>query len=142
MNSYPKNKLIKNFDPNGVGQAGKLFGLPFDQETSEIIVIPVPWDVTTSFKDGASLGPEAILKASSQIDLFLHRIPDAWKLGITMLPIDDDWISKNNEARKYAKAYIEQLEGNSTLLSDTDSRHILKNINALSNGINNWVLVT
>jgi len=142
MNSYPKNKLIKNFDPNGVGQAGKLFGLPFDQETSEIIVIPVPWDVTTSYKDGASLGPEAILKASSQIDLFLHRIPDAWKLGITMLPIDDDWISKNNEARKYAKAYIEQLESNSTLLSDTDSRLILKNINTLSNGINNWVFVT
>lgn len=139
MRSYAKNSLIKKFDPNGVGQAGKLFGLPFDQETSEIIVIPVPWDVTTSFKDGASLGPEAILKVSSQIDLFLHRIPDAWKLGITMLPIDDDWISKNNKARKYASEYIKQLEGNSTQLSKTDSRRILQNINALSKGINEWV---
>jgi agmatinase len=49
MESYQKSKQIKKFDPNGVGQKGKLFGLPFDLETSEVVVIPVPWDVTASF---------------------------------------------------------------------------------------------
>lgn len=139
MKSRSKKNLIKKFDPNGVGQTGKLFGLPFDQETSEIIVIPVPWDVTTSFSDGASLGPEAILNVSSQIDLFMHRIPDAWKLGITMLPIDDDWIAKNNQARKYALENIKFLEGDLIKLSGKDIDLIIRNINMLSEKINDWV---
>ena len=141
MKSKSKKRQIQEFDPNGVGQEGKLFGLPFDHETSEVIVIPVPWDVTTSFKDGASLGPEMILRVSSQIDLFLHRIPDAWKLGITMLPIDDEWISKNNKGRKYAIEYIKYLEGKSIQLSDKEVEVILQNINSLSNIINDWVWV-
>lgn len=141
MKSLAKKKQIREFDPNGVGQEGKLFGLPFDQETSEVIVIPVPWDVTTSFKGGASLGPEAILRVSSQIDLFLHRIPDAWKLGISMLPIDEEWILKNNQARKYAREYIKFLEGKTVQLSDKDIEIILQNINSLSRNINDWVWV-
>lgn len=139
MKSYSKKKLIKKFDPNGVGQAGKLFGLPFTSETSEIVVIPVPWDVTTSFKDGASLGPKAVLDVSSQIDLFIRRIPDAWKLGLYMLPIDENWISKNEQARSYAVEYIKQLEGEQVQLSDKDVDLILRNINILSEKINEWV---
>lgn len=139
MKSHRKNRLIQEFDPNGVGQVGKLFGLPFDQETSQIVVIPVPWDVTTSFIDGASLGPEAILKVSSQIDLFLPRIPEAWKLGITMLPIDTNWVLKNNKIRKYAIEYIKHFEGSSTPLSNKDIIDIRQNINKLSSEINEWV---
>ncbi len=139
MNPDQKNKLMHNFDPNGVGRAGSLFGLPFDQETSEIVVIPVPWDVTTSFNDGASRGPEAILKVSSQIDLFIPSIPDAWKLGITMLPIEPEWKSKNSEVRKHAVEYIKKLDGSSTQLSDEDAAHICQNINLLSDKLNDWV---
>ncbi|MCG8307917.1 MAG: agmatinase family protein [Cytophagales bacterium] len=139
MSSFLKKKLIKRFDPNGIGQTGKLFGLPFDQDTSEIVVIPVPWDVTASFKDGASLGPKAVLRVSSQIDLFMERIPDAWKLGICMLPIDDEWISKNNQARKFAVEYIKFLEGEKIELTDEYIDIILKNINVLSERINDWV---
>ena len=139
MKSYSKKKLIKHFDPNGIGQTGKLFGLPFTQETSEIVVIPVPWDVTASFKDGASLGPNAVLDVSPQIDLFMRDIPDAWKLGICMLPIDDEWIEKNNQARKYAVEYIKFLEGKDVELSDEEIDLILKNINVLSRKINDWV---
>lgn len=139
MKSHHKNRLIHNFDPNGVGQAGKLFGLPFDEESSQIVVIPVPWDVTTSFNDGASLGPEAVLKVSSQIDLYLPRIPDAWKLGITMLPIESEWILENNKARKYAVEYIKFLEGSPTKLSNEDIINIPQNINQLSKKMNDWV---
>ncbi len=139
MNSYQYEKLIKKFDPNGVGQQGRLFGLPFDEDTARVVVIPVPWDVTTSFHDGASLGPKKILEASSQIDLFLLRMPEAWKLGIAMLPVSDEWISNNNEARKYAVQYIRFLEGEDVKLSSKEEKLILKNINALSANINEWV---
>lgn len=134
-----KKKLINSFDPNGVGQTGKLFGLPFDEETSEIVVIPVPWDVTTSFNDGASRGPEAILKVSSQIDLCLPHIPDAWKFGITMMPIDESWTYENHEARKLAIEYIKYLEGASSHLSDEDIQQIKQKVNLLSSKLNDWV---
>ncbi len=139
MISYEKKKLLKKIDPNGVGIVGKLFGLPFDTNTSEIIVIPVPWDVTASFNDGASMGPKAILDVSSQIDLFLKRIPDAWQLGITMLPFDDAWVTKNNQARKFAIEYIKYLEGATNELSEKGKGIILHNINLLSEKINKWV---
>jgi agmatinase len=139
MNSYLKKKQIKKFDPNGVGQKGHLFGLPFTTETAEVVVIPVPWDVTTSFNDGTSLGPRAILDVSPQIDLYLPGIPDAWQLGISMLPIEEGWVKKNQEARKYAVEYIRYLEGDGVELKDKDINLILKNINALSGNINEWV---
>ena len=139
MTSYAKKKQIKKFDPNGVGQKGRLFGLPFTKETAEIVVIPVPWDVTTSFKDGASLGPQSVLNVSTQIDLVMPGIKDAWKFGICMLPIDDEWIVKNDQARKFAKEYIKFLEGEPIELSGKDIDLILQNINKLSYKINEWV---
>jgi len=139
MSTYLKKKQIKKFNPNGVGQKGTLFGLPFTPETAEINVIPVPWDVTTSFNDGASRGPKAILDVSSQIDLFLPRIPKAWQLGISMLPIDEEWMENNNQARKFAAQYIKHLEGNDVKLEDKEINVIIKNINALSENINEWV---
>lgn len=134
-----RKKIIKNFDPNGVGQQGKLFGLPFSPENSRMVVIPVPWDVTASFSDGASLGPKAVLDVSPQIDLCMPKIRDAWKLGLSMLPIDDSWILKNNQARKYAFDYIQKLEGAEVELSDKETRVIVQNINMLSENINAWV---
>lgn len=139
MKSHNRNSLIDNFDPNGVGQAGRLFGLPFDVDSAQVVVIPVPWDVTSSFTDGASLGPEAILRVSPQIDLFMPLIPDAWKLGITMLPIDADWLQENNKARKYVIEYNRYLEGSSSQLSCEDIIDIRKNINMLSVKIIDWV---
>ena len=33
---------------------------------------------------GAALGPEAILAASVQVDLFDPAVPDAWKIGVAL----------------------------------------------------------
>ena len=61
-----KEKKIKSFNPNDLSNINfNIFGLPFNIEESEVILIPVPWDVTVSYKDGASKAPEAIFKASS-----------------------------------------------------------------------------
>ncbi|MFW5759884.1 MAG: agmatinase family protein [Cyclobacteriaceae bacterium] len=110
-----KIKIIDNFDPNNPGVAGNIFGLPFDQEVSEIILIPVPWDVTVSYSEGTHQGPAAILNASPQIDYYLPDHPEAWKKGIFMLPINNDWQETNHKLRPLAKNYIEALEAGANI---------------------------
>ncbi|MBI2886807.1 MAG: agmatinase [Chloroflexi bacterium] len=56
-------------------------------ETARILVLPVPYDSTTSYKTGAREGPQAILDASVNLELFdqeLGRAPAA--VGIHTLP--------------------------------------------------------
>jgi agmatinase len=78
-----KEEIIQNFDPSQPGLANEsIFGLPFSAEQSEIIIIPVPWEVTVSYGSGASDGPQAILDASFQVDLHHQEFPELWKLGM------------------------------------------------------------
>src|SRR5690606_41432777 len=51
-----------------------------DLDESEIIVVPVPWEVTVSYGAGASEGPEAVFDASFQVDLLHQKFPGLWKL--------------------------------------------------------------
>ena len=46
------------------------FGANTTLEQAEIVLIPVPWDVTASYGKGSCHAPEAIRKASSQLDFF------------------------------------------------------------------------
>ena len=105
-----KEETIKKFDQNGPGIKGNLFGLPYTIEESEIIIVPVPWEVTVSYRTGTALGPKAILEASSQIDFFMKDIPDAWKLGISMLPYPEKLYQENLHIRSMAKEYISAFE--------------------------------
>ena len=81
---------MNEFDPNeACAPNGNFFGFPFSLEESHLVLIPVPWDVTTSYRKGASLGPKAILDASIQLDFFDFEIPNAWKGGIGTSPYED-----------------------------------------------------
>jgi agmatinase len=102
-----KQEIIKGFDPNGAAIKENLFGLPFSVEQSEVVVIPVPWEVTVSYREGAASGPKAVLEASSQVDLFMKDIPDAWKLGLSMAPYPENLFEQNKELRKTAAQYID-----------------------------------
>ncbi len=102
--------VLKNFDPNGPGIKNNLFGLPYIKENAKVIVVPVPWEVTVSYRVGTASGPAAILNASSQIDLFHREIKDIWKLGITMLPVPDQIYAENKILRSLAASHIEALE--------------------------------
>lgn len=109
-NQEKKRQIIENFDPNNPGVEGHIYGLPFDQDTADVIIIPVPWDVTVSYHDGTHQGPQAILEASSQIDYYLPDHPDVWQKGIYMLPSDQNWQNINTQMRPVAKKYIKALE--------------------------------
>jgi agmatinase len=132
-----KNELINNFDPNGVGVNGNLFGLPFTTETAELIIIPIPWEVTVSYRDGTALGPKAILEASVQVDLFFKGIHDAWKLGISMLPFPEDLYQENRMLRSLALQHISSLENSSH--QDDANKVIPTKINEACENLNVYV---
>lgn len=94
---------IADFDPNSAadGSAG-IYGLPFDVDEAQIVIVPVPWDVTVSYKDGASRGPDAVLAASRQVDLFDPSVPDAWKIGIAMDEVSEDVAGRSKKYREVA----------------------------------------
>jgi agmatinase len=131
-----KEQTIKNFDPNGPGIKGNLFGLPFTSEESELIIIPIPWEVTVSYRTGTALGPKSILEASSQIDFFLKDIPDAWKLGINMLPYPEDLYQENLRIRSMAKDYIHALERGEPV---EDKKPMIMRINEACESLNIYV---
>ncbi len=108
MNSTAQNQ---DFNPSGVGlKNGNFIGLPYTEESARLILLPVPWDVTVSFRDGTSRGPRAILDASVQLDLADTDIPEAWRLGIFMLPPDQDLLDNNDLLRFRAGKYVNFLE--------------------------------
>jgi agmatinase len=111
-----KQQIIDTFDPSQPGLAdATIFGLPFSLEQSEIIIIPVPWEVTVSYGSGASEGPEAILDASFQVDLNHQDFPELWKLGIYYDIPPSHWAKNSEKYKELAQPIIEALEGGEDL---------------------------
>jgi agmatinase len=134
-----KKKKIAAYDPSGVGTLnGQLFGLPFTNAESEVVIIPMPWEVTVSYRAGTAQGPKTMFDASTQVDFYDADIPDAWKLGIGMQPIPKYWAQKNKELRKLAEKCIDNLENGG---SETDKKvqKYYEQINAGGAELNEWM---
>lgn len=111
MSTSALDNKLASFDPNGVGDAsGGIFGLPFTLEEAQLVVVPVPWEVTVSYQAGTAQGPAAIRDASMQVDLYDPDVTDAWRLGIAMEDEDATWAQQSNELRVQAADYISWLE--------------------------------
>lgn len=127
-----KQEKINSFDPSQPGLADQsIFGLPFTAEESEIIIIPVPWEVTVSYGAGASEGPEAILDASFQVDLHHQEFPELWKLGM-FLDLNEQTAKWSDDSAKYkglAQPIIEALEAGEDVQADADLKADLDEIN-------------
>jgi agmatinase len=104
-----RRQKLENFNSNvnGLSHHG-LFGLPFSEEESEIVIVPVPWEATVSYGEGTAHGPEAVLKASHQIDLYDPLYPDGWKLGIAMQPVSPEVVAKNANRRAQTSLYLHE----------------------------------
>lgn len=56
-------------------------------EKSHFVILPVPYEHTTSYKKGTKFGPQAIINASYQVELFDEELwRETWKEGIHTLP--------------------------------------------------------
>ncbi len=96
-----KEEKINSFNPNSAGVAdSQMFGLPFTIDESDIVLLPVPWEVTVSYGGGASEGPEHIFESSLQVDLHHPEFPELWKKGIAMLEQNGALHSRSNSLKK------------------------------------------
>ena len=92
---------MTNFNPNEPGIAnGNYFALPNSLEESDIAIISVPWDVTTSYRPGTHKGPESIIEASVQVDLFDPLVPDAWETKIGTVPVNIQILKDNKKLKR------------------------------------------
>ena len=135
-----KQAKIDAFDPNGAGDtSGKLFGLPFTVEEADVVVLPVPWDVTVSYGAGTAAGPEAVLYASPQLDLYDEDLGSIWKHGIAILPISEDLKAHSAELRAQAEPLIRMQEEGHDPRREEGPAQILSDINAGCASMCDWV---
>jgi agmatinase len=126
-----------SFDPNAAAVPGSgVFGLPHDEASARVVLLPVPFDATTSYGKGAAKGPAAILEASRQVDLFDLETGRPYAVGIHMLEERAEIHAKNQEANALSEKIIEVaglIEGNRELEA------ALARVNALSGEVNEIV---
>jgi agmatinase len=95
-------------DPNAKATSKDgIYGLPFKESEAQVVYIPVPWDVTTSYQAGTSKGPAAILGASEQIDFFDLDFVDAYQAGLFMKKESVKIKKLNLKGRLLAKKIID-----------------------------------
>ncbi len=124
------------YNPSDVGKKGNLFGLPYSQQESDLVILPVNMDVTVSYGEGTSKAPKLILDESSQLDLSLPNIVKPWELRMTM---SDEFLDKkeNEEYRKKAKTIIDALASGNQI----SNQNLVDEINAHCKNIHRLVEV-
>ncbi len=80
--------LRKTFDPNGEPCHDGIYGLPTEPSDAALVLIPVEWEVTVSYRGGCSQAPRAILAASRQVEVFDEETGSPYRHGIAMLEHD------------------------------------------------------
>nr|MBP6432690.1 arginase family protein [Ferruginibacter sp.] len=131
---------LSNFDPNSVGNPNNnIFGLPFEEADAQLVILPIPWEVTVSYNAGTARAPEHVFNASLQVDLFDPDVQDGWKKGYYMKPVDKKVLMKSDYLRKEAELYIKYIADGDVVADNKFMCKTLKEINEGSVFLNNWV---
>ncbi|GMU01569.1 agmatinase family protein [Corallococcus caeni] len=132
--------MATHFDPAAAAQPGSgIFGLPHSPDEAHVVVIPVPFEATTSYGGGTSNGPAALLEASKQVDLFDVETGRPYERGIAMLEAPAELHLWNERAKERALLVIEAggiESGDAELLSAA------KDVNGFSEKLNDHVYRT
>jgi agmatinase len=131
---------LSNYDPNHVGNPNNnIFGLPTNEEDARLIILPVPWEVTVSYGSGTARAPEAISKASLQVDLFDPEVPDGWKQGYYMRPVDRKVLMKSDYLRKEAELFIDYISKGDEVSANQFMSKTLVDVNEGGVYLNRWM---
>jgi agmatinase len=125
------------FDPNAAALPDSgVFGLPHGEADAKVVLLPVPFDATTSYGKGASNGPAAVLEASKQVDLFDLETGRPYEAGLFMLPESEDvrrWNASGNELSAKVIEAAGRVEGDEAL------ERALREVNAIGAQLNAFV---
>lgn len=114
-----------------------IFGIPLSEEECRLTLLPVPWEVTTSYGIGASNGPRIIRQASEQIDLFDIETKTAYEEGFFMKPVSSEIHEKSKHFKVLAQKVIQLKTEMSEDLSTINQ--LTKQVNMASEELTNWV---
>jgi agmatinase len=126
---------MDSFDPDAPGAlGGGVFGLPHTPEASAVVIVPVPFEATTSYGRGTANAPRRVLEASKQVELNDPQTGAPWKAGIAMLDIDPTIEAWNAEASALAVPII--AAGGATT---PELKRNLARVNAIGEALNERV---
>ena len=83
-----------------------------EESTAKVAILPVPYDGTSTWIKGADKGPEALLEASANMELYdIETDSEVYKIGIYTAPAVR--VNKSPEAmveavRKKAESFLEK----------------------------------
>src|ERR1035437_5440463 len=130
---------ISSFDPNSVGlKSNNIFGLPFNEDEAQLVLLPVPWEVTVSYRQGTARGPEKIFNAAMQVDLFDPDVKDGWKKGFYMQPIDRNIRTKSDYLRQCAELIISNMVDGGDISQNAQLSEKMKEINEGGKLLQDW----
>lgn len=105
-----KQEKIEKFNPDERAEQGGIYGLPFNYEESETVVLGIPWSVTHKHRTNSALAPQAVWEASRLVELFDPYLPEGWKKGIYYAVPDKDIYSKHLKFQPKAARYIKAVQ--------------------------------
>ncbi|KFE69349.1 agmatinase family protein [Hyalangium minutum] len=132
--------MATHFDPGAAASPDSgIFGLPHSPDEAHVVLVPVPFEATTSYGGGTSEGPSAVLNASRQVDLFDVETGRPYERGIAMLPESEDLRAWNTRAKERAQLVI---EAGGVHADQPELRAAANEVNALSEKMNDYVYRT
>ena len=105
-----KPKAIKRETPAVIimDESGKMtfFGLEENENGPyDIVILPIPYEMTTSYREGTEFGPNACISASSQVELFDDLLDEDLPCGFKLFT-SESW---NNDVPSLSEA-LESIE--------------------------------
>jgi agmatinase len=97
------------FDPSGPAAGDGLFGLGSSLDEAGVVIVAAPWEATTSYGRGTARAPEAIVRASWQVELFDLATGHPYRSGIAVAEVADELVLHAAEASACAMRVIDAL---------------------------------
>lgn len=109
----------------GIGEAGRYAGLPDpygSKDFAKIIVLPIPFDKTTTYQKGSDKGPAALIEASRYLELYdIETDSEVYQLGIyTDSPI---LAETSEEMIRLTYSKVKELIGNEKFVVTIGGEH-------------------
>lgn len=99
---------MQHFDPNGAAQTDSgLIGLPFTTDEAALVVVPVPWDATSSRLQGSAASANTIVEASKYVELYDTEFKNiVYTSGISLADAPEGIAAANEEAKRLASPLL------------------------------------